>query len=324
MRRLILLGLVVAVLTPGTWVRTPSPPANYESGLSIRQIEPSDAFQSDDLTLDAAWLLTSTNTHFGGYSGLVALDDSTLLAGSDKARLLELPLPLNASLAQMRFLKPPEGKNLELPRELVDLEAITFDSQTGTLWASYEHTQTIERHSPRGAITERDPPEMQGWEENGGPEVMQRQPDGRFLVIGERPDGWFASDMPGLLFERDPVEEQSPLAFRFPDLEGYSPVDATMLPDGRVMILLRDIQLQWPIRFRSALAIADPADIKEDELWEAEIVARLSGPGLDANFEGLASIPREDGGAELYVISDDNFSNLQETILLRLIWQPAK
>ncbi|NVE95338.1 esterase-like activity of phytase family protein [Altererythrobacter lutimaris] len=323
-RRLILLGCVVAALTPGTWVRSPTPPIIYDAPLIIKRIEPTGSFASDSLTFDAAWKLTSQSAHFGGYSGLVALNETTLLAGSDKARLLTLPIPgRGGGKPVMDFLKPNLGQRRELPRELVDLEALTRDPETDALWASYENTQTIERHSPDGTIAERDPPEMLDWPMNGGPEVLQRLPDGRFLVLAEAPEGRFATGTAGLLFERDPVEEQEPLAFRFPDLEGLSPVDAAMLPDGRVMILLRDIRLQWPIRFRSALAIADPSTIEEGEVWGAEIIARFSGPGLDANFEGLASIPSEDGSAELYVIADDNFSNLQETLLLRLIWRPS-
>ena len=322
-RRLMLLGLVVVALTPGTWVRAPAQPIDYTAPLSIEPIEPTGQFDSDRVALVAAWKLTSANAHFGGYSGLVALDENTLLAGSDKARLLRLRIPgRGAGQPAMRFLKPDSDEQRELPRELVDLEALTRNPETGTLWAAYENTQTIERHAPSGVIVERDPREMADWPQNGGPEVLQRLPDGRFLVLAESPEGWFAPGTPGLLFARDPVEDQEPLAFRFPDLEGLNPVDATILPDGRVMILLRDIELQWPIRFRSALAIANPSTIEESEVWDAEIIARMSGSGLDANFEGLASIPRGDGSAELYVIADDNFSNLQETLLLRLIWSP--
>lgn len=323
-RRLILLGCIALVLAPGTWLRTPPSPADYEAGVTVASIMPSGKFVSDQVTLEQAWQLTSTNTHFGGYSGLVALDERSLLAGSDKARLLDLKVTEGGLKArQMRFLKTGLARQDDLDRELVDLEAITRDNDSGTLWAAYEFTQTIERHSPNGAIAVRDPPEMAGWPENGGPEVLQRLADGRFLVLAENSESWFADGTPGLLFGRDPIEKQDPIAFRFPELEGLSPVDAALLPDGKVMILLRDIRFSWPIRFRSALAIADPSAIEDGELWDAAIVARFSGPGLDANFEGLASVPRDDGGATIYVISDDNFSNLQETLVLRLSWTPG-
>ncbi|XUU61452.1 esterase-like activity of phytase family protein [Erythrobacter sp. HA6-11] len=323
-RRLILLGCVAAALAPGTWVRSPAKPITYDAPLFIERIEPTGSFVSDNVKVDAAWKLASESAHFGGYSGLVALNETTLLAGSDKARLLTLPVPgRGQGKPLMDFLKPDWDQRRELPRELVDLEALTHDPETDALWASYENTQTIERHSADGAIAERDPPEMQDWPENGGPEVLQRLPDGRFLVLAEAREGWFVTGTAGLLFERDPIEQEEPLAFRFPELEGLSPVDAAMLPDGRAMILLRDIRLQWPIRFRNALAIADPANIEEGELWDTSIIARFSGPGFDANFEGIASVPREDGSAELYIIADDNFSSLQETLLLRLIWRPS-
>ena len=39
------------------------------------------------------------------------------------------------------------------------------------------------------------------------------------------------------------------------------------------------------------------------------------------NFEGLAAVPGQDGAIRFYVISDDNFSSRQRTLLLAFDWK---
>jgi hypothetical protein len=41
------------------------------------------------------------------------------------------------------------------------------------------------------------------------------------------------------------------------------------------------------------------------------------------NFEGLAAVPRPDGGVRFYLLSDDNGSASQRTLLLAFDWRPA-
>lgn len=45
-------------------------------------------------------------------------------------------------------------------------------------------------------------------------------------------------------------------------------------------------------------------------------VIELAQPGTVDNFEGLAAVRRPDGGVRLYLLSDDNFSARQQTLLL--------
>jgi len=48
--------------------------------------------------------------------------------------------------------------------------------------------------------------------------------------------------------------------------------------------------------------------------WDGEAFAELAPPLALDNFEGLAAVKR-DGGARLYVVSDDNFNRNQKTLL---------
>jgi hypothetical protein len=48
----------------------------------------------------------------------------------------------------------------------------------------------------------------------------------------------------------------------------------------------------------------------------------LRGPLTVDNFEGLAAVPAKDGSIRFYLISDDNFSSSQRTLLLAFDWKP--
>jgi hypothetical protein len=49
----------------------------------------------------------------------------------------------------------------------------------------------------------------------------------------------------------------------------------------------------------------------------------IAAPATVDNFEGVAALPNPDGSVRLYIISDDNFSARQRTLLLAFDWRPA-
>ncbi|HEX8231973.1 MAG TPA: esterase-like activity of phytase family protein [Caulobacteraceae bacterium] len=51
-------------------------------------------------------------------------------------------------------------------------------------------------------------------------------------------------------------------------------------------------------------------------------LARLAAPLTVDNFEGVAATPRPGGGWRFYIVSDDNFSPRQRTLLLAFDWSP--
>ena len=103
----------------------------------------------------------------------------------------------------------------------------------------------------------------------------------------------------------------------------YDPVDATQLPDGRVLILLRRVAYALPARFDTAIAIADPRRIRAGQPWQARIIQRLTGGVFADNFEGLAYVPSASDPARgsLWLIADDNFSVFQRNMLVRFDWE---
>jgi hypothetical protein len=213
------------------------------------------------------------------------------------------------------------GQDPNRPKWQLDIESMTRDPASGRVWQGFESDNRIERTDAGfGARDTVRPEAMRGWPSNAGPEAMVRLADGRFVVIAEGAGHWRDAEVPGLLFPSDPVAGAEPLAFRFVLPPGYRVVDMAQLPDGRVAILLRRIAWGLPPGFTGQLVLADPATIRAGEPWRIEPLADLVAPLPSDNYEGLAVEPDGAGGTTLWLISDDNDSFLQRTLLLKLRW----
>ena len=321
MGRLFLLLIVALGLAPGTWWRTPYTGFRVDDRqvLLIEELHVPQA-RLGEVETAGAWHLQSPNWHFSSYSALLAMEDGTLVAMTDLGRVLHMAPP-GADHAAPKF---DYFASLEAgDKRLHDLEAVTRDPASGQVWATYENTNLIERYDaalvPNGQVQ---PPEMQGWPSNTGPESIARLRDGRFVVLSEGSPRWFAADLPALLFPGDPVEGARPQPFRFLPPEGFRPVDMALLPDGRVVILLRRVVLGLPPRFEAKLVVADPAKIRPGKRWSGRVIAHIADPVPTDNYEGIAVAPGEDGRLVLWLISDDNNAALQRTLLLKLLWRP--
>ena len=94
---------------------------------------------------------------------------------------------------------------------------------------------------------------------------------------------------------------------------GYRPTDAQALDAGHVLVLSRR---QNESGEASVFVQLFPVDAARLMIGAAEDIALLSAPLTVDNMEGLA-IRREGNRTFLYLISDDNFSPLQRTLLLK-------
>ncbi len=321
MYRLLLLAIVVVGLAPGTLIRTPT---GLQSDVAVVAVTPVTSREGVEgaLTLTGAWELSSAHGWFGGFSALVASGPDSLIAGSDRGWLLDLDLSGAAPAAvpgSFRFI----GQRVSSREEIVDLEALARDPDTGTLWAAFENFNLITRIGADGTRDNRKPAAMRDWSKNSGPETMARLAGGRFLILAEGAERSGMVDRPALLFASDPVASpRPPLAFLFVPEPGYDAVDATQLPDSRLLILLRRVTYSIPAQFDTAIALADPASIRPGKPWRARVIQRLSGDVFGDNFEGIAFIPdpADPARGAVWVIADDNFSAFQRNLLVRFSW----
>lgn len=312
--------MLVAVglaLGPGTWVRTAEPADDLSAGVEATRLD-AGVERVGPLEVLGLWQLESSNTRFGGYSGLVALAGGGMLAASDRG-------------AGMRFRIGPAGPDgfrqfalgdpdYEPGTYSLDIEAITQDPASGRFWLAYEGLNMVER---RGALLNRPerirPAAMADWGGNSGPEAMLRLADGRFLMLGEGRSGWFADAFPGLLWAGDPLSGEEPQEFAFAAPDRFRPTDMAQLPDGRVLVLVRRLAFGWPV-FEAALLVGDPDEIAPGRLWPMRELSRFEPPFPTDNFEGLAVDPAAGFPVTITLISDDNGAALQRTLLLQLAW----
>ena len=96
--------------------------------------------------------------------------------------------------------------------------------------------------------------------------------------------------------------------------DGYELTALEVLSGGRMAYLLRAYD---PLRgSRAILRIVAADGHVEDQL-------ELARPLTVDNFEGLAAAPSPSGGLRFYLISDDNFSKSQRTLLVAFDWRPG-
>lgn len=319
MRKILAIAVLMVLIAPGTWLRSPPVQADDSQTLTVTLLK-TDGLDLGEVRLAAAWQLDSPNSQFGSYSGLLAMPDCQLLSASDAGGLLRMPMPgCEGEVVIGRF-----AGRTAVKKKLIDIESLTRDPATGRIWVGYEGTNTVERLKDdlTGSKSVR-PAAMRGWSSNSGPEAMVRLRSGNFIVISEGRSGYWDTAYPALLFEGDPVEKPGVRNFSFAPPEGYRPVDMAQIPDGRILILVRAFAFGLPPTFNVKLVVADPAAIETGETWSGTEIAAITDPRIEDNYEGLAVVPSPDGTLDLWLISDDNGTSFQRTLLLKLNWDPA-
>ena len=315
MRRIMALLLLIAI-APGTLLRDPPRVPSYSLRVDMTALDwphppPGKPDPLGPLTLTGVWQIDSANHLFGGYSALVPLRQGRLLAIGDGGDWLCLPMGGPARFGQVALAGPRAKRNR-------DSEAATRDPASGRIWVAWEGTNSLSRHSAdmarEGTVF---PPAMAKWPDNRGAEAMLRLSDGRFIVTSEGGAG-LPGQFFGVVFAADPVDGAAGLPFTFQGITGYRPTDMAELPDGRVLVLMRQLLWPLPMRFAIRLGVADPAELRPGQVWRAQEIAQLDYPLPIDNFEGLAAETGRDGQPVIWLISDDNASQFQRTLLWQL------
>jgi len=323
-RRTIALFALLALL-PLTWARSAPPVKMKRFELTFEALPlPSQdrmAAQLGVFHLEQAWHLRSRTHRFGSFSALLMRPDGEMLALSDSGNFLRFRAPGESQQhSKIGRLPLSDGDS----KEDRDVESATEDG-SGTIWLGLEGLNAIYRLNPAFHVERRVRPEsMRDWGVNTGPEAMARLADGRFVLLREGFEGWSDRLHPAVTFAGDPTENPTGQRFLFDGPTGFSPTDMAQMPDGRLLILMRSLIWPMPQRFAGRIAIGDPRTIRPGQPWRVTEVARLSSDLPIDNFEGLAIVPRVDGRLTVWLISDDNYSPLQRTLLWKMSVDPAE
>jgi hypothetical protein len=255
---------------------------------------------------------------FGGLSGLHLAPDLTLTAVSDLARFAQFRLVLDAALQPvglelLRTGPLRDGSGRPLARGYTgDAEALVR-LPDGSWLVAFERWHRIRRYRDLDGPGDfaPAPPGIERAPANAGLESLALLADGRWLAIAE---DMAVPDLPGATaaWLRGPAGWMR-LAWR--PASGMNPVDAVGLPDGGALVLERGFSFLAGFSGRitripaTALDAAAPGSV-----LQGEELLRFWPPLPVENFEGIA-VTRHAGRLLVTVVSDDNQSRFQSTIL---------
>jgi len=236
-----------------------------------------------------------------------------LLALTDDARWVWItPIEENGRLVGLGHLEV--GNLLGLDGEDLsgkargDSESLTRSAEGGWL-VGFERDHRVWRYPQLGAVpqpTAIDPAAIMGpLEPNGGTETLAMNESDLFLCV-ER----FLPPPEPNCFRQSPGEAPTALRMDPPaEMRGIGAVatDADRAEDGTLFALFRSYS---PSRGN----IGGITAMRPDGSFEA--IATLRSPMNVDNFEGLA-VREEDDKTFLYIVSDDNFSSNQRTLLMK-------
>jgi hypothetical protein len=265
---------------------------------------------SGRLQLLDAWALTSNDPRVGGISAM-HVEGGVVTAFSDAGWLIRFPLPGTRKRVRAQVAPLPGMPGSADAKADRDVEAMAVHGNLA--WVILERRNVAIRYD-RGSWR-RDsaarPAAMKKWHANHGAEAMLRLPDGRFLLFSEGKGG--VSEV--LMFLGDPATPGTrAVKMRYRPPEGYRITDATLAPDGRMLLLNRDVSLLKG-GFVAKLTIAPVPNGGAGTLIQGEELADLARP-LSDNMEAL-SVTQEGGRAILWMASDNNYNSVQRTLLLK-------
>lgn len=267
--------------------------------------------------------LSSPAKDFGGISAIrVGRDGAGIIAITDKGRWLrgrivyEGDRPTGLADVELAPMLGSDGRALQR-RGWFDTESLAQDG--GTLFVGIERANQIVRFDyGRDGLAARGrpiavPPEFRSLPFNQGIEglvhVARGPLAGTLIALSER-----ALDVDGNI-RGFLIGGRSPGTFSVRRSGDYDITDAALLPDGDLLVLERRFSV-WRgvgarIRRVSIATVVPGALVDGPVLFEADLSYQID------NMEGLAVHQTPAGDVVLTLVSDDNFSTLQRTLLLQ-------
>lgn len=305
----------------------------WDVEVTAAPLDVSAAAGSEDAFFVGGYQLEGSRPEFGGFSGLVVEEGCRLVAVSDRGFWWQQPIAQSAEglvepagKGRMGPLydfdgRVPEGKERRDAEEMTEWpggQLVTFEGEHRiAFYRAARHGRpevpAVAESRPRKLKV---PVELDELHENGGLEAMTRLQDGRLLIFSEEQRD---REGLGLLWVGQPSNGLW-RRLKLELFEDFVPTSAATLPGGDVLLLERSYTESRGVRGRvRRLAQADFATAPgaaRAPIAGKEIL-RLEPPEAVDNFEGIEVVPMEDGRVFFLLLSDDNYSKTQRTLLLQ-------
>ena len=260
----------------------------------------------------------------GGFSGLHLAPDLTLTLISDRGHWAEARLVLDGltpiGLHPLRHGALRDEAGSPLPRGFnADAEALAR-LPDGTWLVAFERRHRIRAYrrldGPGAYVAP--PPGLENAPANGGLESLAVLQDGRLFAIAET---FTPPDRPELRHAWLGVPGRwVPLYWQ--PAPGFQPTDAAILPDGSALVLERRFSLLGGFSARLVMTAPDALrSARQGAVLHGEAILTLDDAPLPAeNWEAVA-VTRFGDQTLVALISDDNESLLQRSLLLLFAWR---
>jgi hypothetical protein len=280
------------------------------------------------LVYRAGFNLFAKSRHFGGYSGLL-IDKSgrSILALSDGGTWMRADLDYNGrKLSGLRnvTLGPildKTGKPIrrDLERDAESMTLAGGDFNQGTALVGFERQHRILRcpftpksFGPPNASVPL-PPDARNMRANQGfealTEISAGKLKGTLVAFSER------------LYDRNGnlkgwlIGGPSPGPITLKQIDGYDITDTASLPDGGIVVLERRFRMSEGVKMRIRRIAA--SEIRRGALLSGETLLEAHDNLNIDNMEAIAVHRSAAGEIVLTIMSDDNFSPLQRTLIMQ-------
>jgi hypothetical protein len=276
------------------------------------------------LTFRSGLQLTSSDADFGGFSGLrLSADGRKLTAVTDRGHWMTATVDYDEgklkglSAVDLRLYPGPNKKGEPPIKRDSDSEGLEINFNQA--WVTFERRHRVLRFDldhdgrPVRAVVVPTPPEIKKLGGNAGLEAIARLPathefPGALLTIAE--EGLKAGDdHPAWIIGAGRAQE---LTLKRRD--DYAVTDLAMLPGGDALVLERryvpPFSLSMRLRRIPAAMITPGIVMDGDIVMEASLSQKID------NMEGV-SVHQEGADTVVTLISDDNLSVFQKTVLLQ-------
>lgn len=274
--------------------------------------------------------IKSKDPDFGGLSGLVVEPDGkSFIAITDRSHWFTGSFIIQGEaitgIAQARIapMLAPNGRRLRESR-YYDTEGLA--RQGRHLLVSVERNHAILRYEWEGQgfaarpVLLPTPPSLATLDKNSGVEAVGVLPTqsplaGTIIAIAEQAPQQSdqqnpAKDIPGYL-----IGGKAPRFFRVKMRDEFAITDLCFLPNGDMLILERRFGLLSGIAMR--IRRIPVAQIAPDAILDGDILIEADGRYALDNMEGMAVHQDSQGRTLLTLVSDDNFSAFQRSLILR-------
>ena len=272
------------------------------------------------LMLLSAFRLSSKDKRFGGLSGLSIGSDGRLYAISDNGYWLSAQMvrdqnDLLLNLVDWQIAPLITTSGTATSGGLRDAEALTR-AKDGSFLVAFEGIHRIWRYAAPPLTMKsvpdivKTPPEIVRAPGNGGMEGIASLADGRLLILTEEfanPDGSFKGWL---------MEGQKAVVLSYFPGRGFHVTDCAALDNGDVLVLERRYV---PFGILSArITLIEGKQLRAGSKLIGKELLKLEQPLAAENYEGIA-VQRTPRGTIIFIISDDNYSSFQQTLLLQFL-----